>query len=221
MQPRDRHRWFVPLIASILLIGCHLLTFAPQLRGDEPTPALPAMITGTVTGAYDGDSITVKDERDRVFKIRLEGIDCPELAQAHGREARDFTRAKVLGKQVVVQITDRDRYSRWIGTVWYGDARDESLNRELVKQGHAWHYEQYSNDDSLGKLEQKARKERRGLWADEAAIAPWEWRRQRAEARRNRSSRVVPIRNLLLSYVGAPAQWLGPHYLTPTRVVLN
>jgi endonuclease YncB( thermonuclease family) len=57
--------------------------------------------TGKCIGVSDGDSITVM-KAGRAEKIRLEGIDCPELGQDFGNRAKQFTSALVFGKEVQV-----------------------------------------------------------------------------------------------------------------------
>jgi len=50
----------------------------------------------------DGDTITVLNEVNEQVKIRLNGIDCPEKAQAYGNKAKQFTKELVAGKTVPV-----------------------------------------------------------------------------------------------------------------------
>jgi endonuclease YncB( thermonuclease family) len=52
-------------------------------------PVAAWAITGKVVRVSDGDTITVL-EGGRQYKIRLEGIDAPELGQAYGRVSKDF-----------------------------------------------------------------------------------------------------------------------------------
>ena len=63
---------------------------------------------------------------------------------------------------------------RLVGTIWLGD-RD--INRELVREGYAWAYRDYLQDQSLLDDEAKARSEAVGLWSDPNPVAPWRWRR--------------------------------------------
>lgn len=65
-----------------------------------------------------------------------------------------------FGKQVVIQKSGEDRYGRTLGFVMVGDM---NVNKELLKQGMAWHYKQYNKDEELAKLEQEARKKKIGL----------------------------------------------------------
>ena len=113
-------------------------------------------------------------------EVRLEGLDCPELAQAFGRKAKRFTSGLVSGKTVRLVVTGKDRYLRELAEVFLPDGR--SLNRELVAAGLAWWYRAYSADRTLESLEQSARAARRGLWADADPVPPWNFR-ERYQAR--------------------------------------
>jgi len=82
-----------------------------------------------------------------------------------------------LGKTVTVIEEDVDRYARVVGAVILPDGRN--LNREILAAGLAWWYRQYAPDDTVARiLESKARKDRRGLWAEADPVPPWEWRKQ-------------------------------------------
>jgi endonuclease YncB( thermonuclease family) len=50
------------------------------------------------------------------------------------------------------------------------------VNAKLVEDGWAWHFKKYNSDERLAKLEETARTAKRGLWADEAPLAPWDFR---------------------------------------------
>jgi len=50
----------------------------------------------------DGDTITVLNNTNKQLKIRLNGIDSPEKAQAYGNNAKQFTKNLVAGKTVPV-----------------------------------------------------------------------------------------------------------------------
>jgi len=139
----------------------------------ESVPRRPAAPEGKVVRVRDGDSIVVM--RGGVgIEVRLDGIDCPELAQEYGRKAKSFTADFVFGKTVHLVGKGKDRYGRELAEVQLPDGR--SLNRELVAAGYAWWYRKYSTDRSLEALEQTARRERRGLWGAPNPVPPWEFR---------------------------------------------
>ncbi|MES2788113.1 MAG: thermonuclease family protein [Planctomycetota bacterium] len=136
------------------------------------------VLQGKVIHVADGDTLTILVGTDQV-KIRLEGIDSPEAKQAFGNRAKQRLSELTHGKEVTVTKTGEDRYKRTLGVVWVA-GRD--VNAELVREGMAWHYKQFSKDAELSKLETQAREAKRGLWADPAPVAPWDFRKAKREA---------------------------------------
>lgn len=139
--------------------------------------AQTAEFTAPVIGISDGD--TIKVLQDGVSKrIRLWGIDCPEMKQAFGTRAKQFTGDLAFGKTVTLRVHDVDRYGRQVAEIILPDGRN--LNREIVRAGFAWWYRQYArHDKELERLEGEAKAAKRGLWADKDPMPPWEFRRLR------------------------------------------
>ena len=88
--------------------------------------------SGKVVGVSDGDTITVLRNRTPI-KVRLHGIDCPEIGQDFGSRAKAFTSELVFGQVVKVVPRDIDRYGRTVADVILADGR--ILNHELVRGG--------------------------------------------------------------------------------------
>ena len=91
-------------------------------------------------------------------------------------------------ENVNIEVVDVDRYDRLVGKIWLGD-RD--INRELVREGHAWVYRQYLDDESLLEDEAAAKDEQLGLWSLSNPVAPWDWRR----GKRARSTSSTPAKS--------------------------
>lgn len=103
-----------------------------------------ADFTAEVMGVSDGDTITVLYQ-GYPQKIRLEGVDCPEKAQAFGQRTKQFTSDLAFGRVVTIRgLEKRDRYDRILGEIILPDGR--SLNRELLRAGFARWYRKYSHD---------------------------------------------------------------------------
>ena len=143
-----------------------------------PAQAASEPFSGVVRSVYDGDTLTVESVAQGVVKVRLDGIDTPELKQPHGIAARDALRKLVLAVEVTIVPLDKDRYGRTVGVV-YLDRMD--VNAWLVRQGHAWAYLEYKPRPLLVDLEFVARMQDRGLWA-ERPQAPWDWRKAKRAA---------------------------------------
>lgn len=137
---------------------------------------IPAAVAfeGKVVRVLDGDTIEVLHDR-QPERVRLNGIDCPEKAQAFGSKAKQYTSGLCFGKVVSVEEHGHDRYGRTIGEIKTSDGKD--VNHELVGAGLAWWYRKYAPKDTvLQELEEGARREKRGLWADPDPVAPWDFR---------------------------------------------
>lgn len=140
------------------------------------TPGFAQSITGRVIGVYDGDSLTLLTAEKRQVKIRLFGIDAPELRQPFGARAKQHLSGLVFGKTVRAEVRDIDRYGRTVADVIVGGV---NVNQAMAAAGWAWWYVEYARKDAkLAALEQAARTARRGLWADAKPIPPWEWRKK-------------------------------------------
>lgn len=130
--------------------------------------------SGKCVGIADGDTIFVM-KNGKAIKVRLEGIDCPELGQDFGTRAKQFISSMVFRKTVVVKECSQDTYGRMVVRV-YVDGVDLSL--ELVKAGLAWYYNAFNSDPALAAAEKAARKQEIGLWFMPNPIPPWVYRRQ-------------------------------------------
>src|SRR5437762_10577313 len=77
-------------------------------------PSLAETYTATVVSVPDGDSINVMHgtAKERVI---LYGVDCPEIGQEFGQEARDFTDQRCYKKQVGIEVHGVDSKGRVIG----------------------------------------------------------------------------------------------------------
>ena len=126
-----------------------------------------------VTAVTDGDTVKI-EYQNKTIKVRLAGIDTPELTQEFGLEAKKALEEKVLKKKVYIDGDKKDRYGRLIADLKIGS---RWINKELVEEGYAWHYKQYSKNSDLAKAESSAKKEAKGLWAYHNPIPPWEYRR--------------------------------------------
>lgn len=150
-------------------------------RVNNTAPLLDAMVERVI----DGDTLDVLID-NRPVRLRLIGIDAPELSQANGRDAQQFLARLIEGQPVRVALEDEDKYGRSLAEVFVTtmdptshQQSDLSVNAFLVRTGRAWAYRyqgqvQYS---AYGDLEADARAQKRGLWVDSAAIEPWQWRK--------------------------------------------
>ena len=86
-----------------------------------------------VTRVSDGDTLWVRPlEGGAPRKLRLRGIDAPEICQAGGRAARDALAARLDRARVTVRPQAEDNYGRQLAVVvWRGEDMNRSLARGL------------------------------------------------------------------------------------------
>jgi endonuclease YncB( thermonuclease family) len=141
-----------------------------------------AQLNGKVVGISDGDTITLLDDRQVQHKIRLAGIDAPEKKQAFGEKSKQALSDCAYGKPAVVDYDKKDKYGRTVGKVLV-DGKD--CNIRQISLGLAWHYKKYANEqhavdrEAYAMQEQTAKEQRLGLWAEQTAMAPWDYRKQK------------------------------------------
>ena len=121
--------------------------------------------TTKVTRVIDGDTF----ETETGEKVRLIGINAPEISDIFGQEARKYLSNLIENKTVDLQIdnisNDRDRYQRLLRYVIL-DGVD--INKKMVSDGFAFAYLKYkfskSTDYEQAQLE--ARETNKGIWGD-------------------------------------------------------
>jgi micrococcal nuclease len=131
-------------------------------------------LAGRVIAVHDGDTISIRTPKS-TLRVRLADIDCPELDQPRGLQAKDFTSRLVFGHDVSIETRGLDQYNRVIGRVTV-DGSD--VSEALVHSGLAWVYSRGPADRALSEAERDARSRRAGIWADPSPVPPWTWRRQ-------------------------------------------
>ena len=148
-------------------IGAVIITFV----GSSLARADGVTIAGGPARVLDGDSIAL-----RGVHLRLHGIDAPEAGQTCQRDGEpyacgiDSTRALQAiagGRDLICEWRDTDKYRRLVSECWTldgtGKREGESINAQMVRQGHAIAYRKYST--AFIEHEREAREAKRGMWA--------------------------------------------------------
>lgn len=139
-------------------------------------PGLASLLLCAVVGISDGDTLTVRCEAQaQTLRVRLAQVDAPEKRQSFGERSRQALAALCFQQQAEIRPQDQDRYGR---TVAHVRCAGEDAAEHQVRAGLAWAYTRYRPTAKFVQLQQQARAERRGLWADQEPMPPWEWRSQ-------------------------------------------
>lgn len=120
-----------------------------NVKPEEMKPFVPNFTECKVISVYDGDTITVaaflnKDPQCYKFKVRLNGIDSPEMRgsspneKQHALQSRDALKEKIMDKIITLDITGLEKYGRVLATVYY---KGENMNEWLLKNNYAIPYD--------------------------------------------------------------------------------
>jgi micrococcal nuclease len=159
----------------LFLAGQEIAVSRQQLWAAWATPArgpvAPPILVGHVMDVLDGQTILV-NLGDRAEAVRYIGISVKESPQpirpGHGRASLEVNRQLVARQQIRLELDaqERDRDGRLLAYVYVADMM---VNAELVRRGAAEVMTVPPNvrhRDMFVSLEQEARDQRRGLWAD-------------------------------------------------------
>ena len=129
-----------------------------------------------VTHVTDGDTLWVRPlAGGEAFKLRLQGLDAPEICQNWGRESRAALERRLARRTVTVVVSRHDDYGRALARVRLDG---EDVGAWMVRQGHAWSYRWRRSPGPYAAEEAQAASARRGLFADATAQRPRDFRQQ-------------------------------------------
>lgn len=168
----------------ILLVTGAIAVLVSHLKGEQKhsakiNPSSQALLHKKLVECddihiSDGDSIVATCDGERI-RIRLQGIDAPEMGQVpYGQRSKDAL-ANYLGKRVTLQIAGQDYYKRTLAVVYYND-RD--INELMIRQGYAVAYKGRDTPDKYWQAQRQAKREKLGIWAQSGDQQdPKTWRR--------------------------------------------
>jgi micrococcal nuclease len=131
-----------------------------------------ARIPATVIRDVDGDTVIARFADRHVEKVRLLGVDTPEVVdprkpvQCFGHDASAYTTARLVGRRVLLELDaePRDKYGRLLAYVLVDGHR---FDDELLARGYARFLvipPNGSHARAMLQAELAARAAGRGLW---------------------------------------------------------
>jgi micrococcal nuclease len=168
------------LILPLLMLLCPAVAL--------PAQDLPQRFEAKLVSVQDGDSFSVLTAYGARERIRLSGIDAPELAQEHGPLAKQALEAVLSRGRIEVLPLKRDSFGRLVADVLIhkkDGGEGLAVARHLLLSGHAWVFTRYAKEQPPGQVreylraQEAAQQKQRGLWAQPDPVAPWEFRRLR------------------------------------------
>jgi endonuclease YncB( thermonuclease family) len=149
-------------IAALAVAG--LATTAAARRYQPPSTPLPiAATTGVPTSIHDGDTF-----RFGKLRVRVWGIDAPELETQFGPAARAQLVQLVADRRVTCRDTGKRNHDRIVAQCWNWQGTD--LAAAMARTGWAVNWSTFSHGRYLAD-QQAAQRERRGVFA--YGVQPW------------------------------------------------
>lgn len=127
---------------------------------------------------YDGDTITALTSQKEKIKIRLYGIDAPELKQPFGKASKRHLIDLISNKSLYINEKGKDKYGRTLAILYNGD---QDINAQMVIDGYAWAYDKFSKDYVA--FQQNAQALKKGLWSDKDVVRPSDFRKLKKSSR--------------------------------------
>lgn len=128
---------------------------------------------GVVESCHDGDTCRVRVEKvptsqSEILKVRLAGIDAPEIKQTDGAKAKNFLELLVAKQKVRLECQGKS-FDRVTCKMFVNEL---NVNAEMVKNGWAWDAPKHSKG-AYRNLQNAARASRLGIWKAKDVISPY------------------------------------------------
>jgi len=100
--------------------------------------AAPESYTARATRVSDGDTLWVQPSTGGApRKLRLHGVDAPEICQNGGGAAREALLVLVQNRTLSVRVKYQDDYGRGLAHI---EVNGQDVAATMVRLGHAWSY---------------------------------------------------------------------------------
>ncbi|AVQ28260.1 MULTISPECIES: thermonuclease family protein [Fusobacterium] len=130
-------------------------------------------VSGKVIRVSDGDTILIQSGSQKI-RVRMYGIDAPELKQKYGEESKKYLEKRIMDKNVDIKVINQDQYGRKVGKVFY---KNKDINLEMLETGNAWFYEYHAkHEKDYRKAFKNAKEQKLGLWKDKNPQNPRNFR---------------------------------------------
>ena len=131
----------------------------------------------TCVRVIDGDTVDLADAEQRLHRVRIVGMDAPELGQPYGRTAKSALAELILHKEIQVLPAGVDKYGRELAQLRYDTSFGQlDVAETMISNGHA-----FSWGGAHYKAQEYAAENRLGIWSDlRYQERPWLYRRRMA-----------------------------------------
>lgn len=149
-----------PLLIILSLVAAISLMLNIILLYDR---LVPKQISFPVLEVIDGDTFKIK-ENNETRRVKLMGVNTPEIGKCLSSEAKDKLTELVLGKEVVLKDQFSDPYGRIMANVF---VNNQYVNKEMLVSGLGrMDYYENPHRDELKAAYEEARLKKLGVFSN-------------------------------------------------------
>lgn len=140
---------------------------------------------------YDGDTFLATDGNVK-FKVRIAGIDAPEMKQKFGKLSKEKLKNLILNQSIKIEPVGKGVgfHGRTLGLITLTE-KNIDVGSQLLKEGLAYYYRPKCNDYPLDKelynysphryvrMEAIAKTNHINIWSEEKLLMPCEFRKRK------------------------------------------
>jgi len=160
------------LLFLLLILGfCRGRSLTIQPSGNTYPPE-----QGVVVAVYDGDTIRVEFDNQTSRKVRLIGIDAPEISDEEEKTqfqafmSKRFTFQHLFRKRIRLSFDKEfeDKYGRLLAYIWI--EKEGLFNKFILQEGFAFAFFQFpfrgDYRQAFDEAEKQAKRLKKGYWGD-------------------------------------------------------
>ncbi|KAL6597336.1 hypothetical protein ACP70R_046776 [Stipagrostis hirtigluma subsp. patula] len=135
--------------ANVPLEVHELVIARTQARIDRDYQTADALLSSLDEAGYKIINISGKEILARKYRIRMRGIDAPELKMPYGKESRNALAKLIGGKCVTIHVYEQDQFGRYVGDIYCDNL---FIQEQMLKSGYAWHFKTYDKRPEFAKI---------------------------------------------------------------------
>jgi micrococcal nuclease len=169
---RGLNKYLLKFILPLFFLLLVFVLFSEGFIQDEQERDSSVQESGLVTAVYDGDTIKVRFKNEQEKKVRLIGIDAPEIenlreeVKFRAQMAKRFVFFYLYKKTVKLSYDweREDKYGRLLAYIW--TEKQGLFNKFILSEGfaEAYLFFPFKHKAEFIEAEKEARKLENGLW---------------------------------------------------------
>ncbi|TVU27392.1 hypothetical protein EJB05_30001, partial [Eragrostis curvula] len=130
-----------PRVSATVPLEVHELVIArTKARNDRDYQTADALLNTIGEAGYKIITISGEEILARKYRIRMRGIDAPELKMPYGKESKNALMKLIGGRSVTIYVYGQDQFGRYVGDIYCDNV---FVQEQMLKCGHAHHFKTY------------------------------------------------------------------------------